>query len=240
MEWVTIDSLTAAQPPPWLGIEPGTIAGGEFTVRNAQGHLVGRLHAAIDLTSFRVVGANWNPLGRDEIIAAARDLASSYFPGWSNDMQLIAEGRSPESFDQAMSVFPESVTLLRWAEKRDGAWTGSYVQVSVRDRVPRVLVQYGGYVARPRSIEEVAVTEEEAIAVAVAEAERQGLADVQVKQVDLYLDHQVRHFPHYIVIVAEPEPRGELAMHPLQIDVIVHGITGEVVPASAGYPAAPE
>ncbi len=236
-EWVSIASLSGGTAAPGAPIRwRMAVWGGEFVVTNGQGHLVGRLHAAVDIETYHVACANWNRLTAEERQSTARSFVSAQFPGWSDDMVLVTEGGSPGSFGQAMAFFPESVSCFRWAEKRDNAWTGTYVQVTVLDSLPRMPVQYGGYVAQPRSLADVRVPEERAIEVALEEARRRGLEDPEVKQADLYLDHHIRHFPHWMIEVTEPQPRGQ-ATHPLHASVMVDAVSGEVLDLAATMPS---
>ncbi|MBD3292359.1 MAG: hypothetical protein GF393_05510 [Armatimonadia bacterium] len=175
----------------------------------------------MSLEPHRVTSANWNPLSSEDTLLAARHLISSHFPAWSERMVLRNSDATTEDHKAAR--------WFRWEEKLDGAWTGTWVAVKVPTATPGIPLHYFGYVAQPRSLDDVEVTERDAVEIAIAEARRRGLEDVRVSRVDLYLDNQFRHFPHYIIIVGEPEPRGKWGMVPLQIDVIVHAVSAEVV-----------
>ena len=53
-----------------------------------------------------------------------------------------------------------------------------------------------------------------------------------MRDAELYLDHHVWHFPHWMIHISEPQPRGE-ATHPLHTTVMVHAVTGEIMDLAA-------
>ena len=208
------------------------------TVTDGEGRLVGRVTAEVHAQEYYVASAKWGLPSRDTLREVAEAFVASRFPGWSDDMVLQWEAKSPVSFEQPITVAPAATTMFRWAERRDGAWTGSYVAVVVVDDLAGLPDMYVGYVAQPRSLADVTVPEERARALALDEARRRGLEEPVVEQADLYLDHHIRHFSHWMIDVAEPQPRGG-NIHPLHAYVMVDAVSGEVLDPAATMPGAP-
>ncbi|MGD9495320.1 MAG: hypothetical protein AB7Y46_03310 [Armatimonadota bacterium] len=207
------------------------------TVTDSEGRLLGKLVTEVHAQDHYLTSARWGMPNREALREAAHEFVATHFPGWSEDMVLQWEITSPQSFEQPVALAPAASTMFRWAEKREGAWTGTYVAVTFIDELPGLPDMCMGYVAEPRSLADVKVPEERAIELALGEARRRGLEEPVVRQADLYLDHHIRHFPHWMIDVAEPQPRGG-ATHPRQTSVMVDAVSGEVLDPAATMPGA--
>ncbi|MGD9495318.1 MAG: hypothetical protein AB7Y46_03300 [Armatimonadota bacterium] len=205
------------------------------TVTGTRGNLLAKLRVWVAAGTYRVGYITCVELTPDELAQVAREFVSTTFDGWSEQMVLKFQASSPIAFEQPLRVTPSRATSFYWAEKRGEAWTGTWVSATFIHRMPAWPETYDGYVAQPRSIEDVKIPRERAVEVALAEAGRRGLADPEVKQADLYLDHHLWHFPHWMIEVAEPQPRGQ-ATHPLHTSVMVDAVSGEVLDPGAMMP----
>ncbi len=221
--WVTLSSVEAIESE-LQGRALGYLC--LCTVSGTRGNLLAQLRVWVAADTYRVGSITCVELTQ---------FVSASFEGWSDQMVLKFQASSPMGFEQPLNVTPSRATSFYWAEKRGEAWTGTWVSATFSHTMPAWPERYHGYVAQPRSIEDVEIPKERAIEIALAEAGRPGLEDPEVKQADLYLDHHIRHFPHWMIEVAEPQPRG-MATHPLQITVMVDAVSGEVLDLAATMP----
>ncbi len=146
----------------------------------------------------------------------AETMARALFPAWCDGMALETELQSGD------------ITRFGWEERRDGVRTGSFVRFSVSRYRPGVPRNYVSYVATPRSLDEVKVTREQAVQKAMAEIAAKGFRG-ELKSAELYLDSNMRPFPHWILHLdarkegAGPEPES------LPAGFVIHAVTGEIV-----------
>jgi len=184
-------------------------------VRSTVGRTIGWVDADLSTDDWRVYDLRWRLGDRDDVRRGAREFVASHFPGWSENMTL----RVQEFGDNGRARF-------KWYERVGGAWTGTFAYVYVYTDQPGRPYTYGGYVATPRSMDDVQVTREQAIQTALEHVAGAGLQTRRLEDAELYLDSPLDPYPHWNVTVrfgAEDTPGPHL------VTVIIQAETGEVI-----------
>jgi len=188
-------------------------------VRTAAGRVLGSVGAEVDARDWSVYYIQWGSKRREEIRRMATDFVAEHFPGWSDEMALMGE-----EWDETRSV------NYSWYGKRGDVWTGTYAYAYFYRNRPGRPYFYGGYTATPRTLEDVTVTEEEAVATALAFAEEHDAENPRVLKTEVHLDSHLYPYPQWrvTVVFGSEEQGGELP----RATIIVHGQTGKVMAPS--------
>jgi len=190
------------------------------TIITPDGRDVEDVHVVVDAEALYVTSAGHGVRNEDEMAKLAEEFVRTNFPRWSENMVLQYGSRK------------NGRVLYRWAERRGGVWTGTFVGLGVNIYRPGAPWTYGAYVATPRSLDDIRVTEEQAVATArqfLAEHDYEG----DLQSAELYLDHHLRPYPHWYVsfdaIKRDAPPEREAH----RLNVLVDAVTGDVVGPTA-------